>query len=65
LVNKLGLVSNQNGWERFDNVGFTYGKNLKACGTKAAAVNAFLISSSVTFGLSNQLINFVLFYNEI
>ena len=30
---------------------FTYGKNLKACGTKAAAVNAFLISSSVTFGL--------------
>jgi hypothetical protein len=29
----------------------TYGKNLKACGAKLAAVKAFLISSSVTFGL--------------
>jgi hypothetical protein len=29
----------------------TYGKNLKACGTKAAAVKAFFISSSETLGL--------------
>ena len=29
----------------------TYGKNLKACAIKLADVKAFLISSSVTFGL--------------